>query len=281
MTDADAIVPEILRLLSGPAGPRDEAALRALLHPRALVGIVTAEPLGVDAWIARLQELTAKEPFHEREITHRAERFGPLVHRWSTFEARREANGPILYRGVNSYQIAQGADGRWRILTCLWARETPETPLPARYGGGHDVRRIRAEEARPLRLRVLRPGQPPESVVYPADALPDTVHFGAYQDGNLVGVGTLQRSPDPRDGGPSWQLRGMATAPEVRGQGHGAAILRAAEAYVRSQGAHELWFNARVVALGFYERLGYAREGPEFDIPGIGPHFVMRRHIEK
>jgi hypothetical protein len=34
-----------------------------------------------------------------------------------------------------------------------------------------------------------------------------------------------------------------------------------------------------VVALGFYERLGFVAEGAEFDIDPIGPHYVMTRML--
>ena len=37
-----------------------------------------------------------------------------------------------------------------------------------------------------------------------------------------------------------------------------------------------LWCNARLHAVGFYERQGWKVEGDEFDVPDIGPHFVMR-----
>ncbi len=45
------------------------------------------------------------------------------------------------------------------------------------------------------------------------------------------------------------------------------------------RGRRLLWCNARVVALGFYTKLGLHTEGDEFDIPGIGPHYVMTRWL--
>jgi len=49
--------------------------------------------------------------------------------------------------------------------------------------------------------------------------------------------------------------------------------------HIRAHGGRLLWCNARVVALGFYERLGFVTEGPEFDIHPIGPHYVMTRQL--
>ena len=36
-----------------------------------------------------------------------------------------------------------------------------------------------------------------------------------------------------------------------------------------------VWCNARTTACGFYEKLGFEKSGPEFEIPGIGKHFIM------
>jgi hypothetical protein len=35
-----------------------------------------------------------------------------------------------------------------------------------------------------------------------------------------------------------------------------------------------------LAALGFYERLGFIAEGPEFEIVPIGPHYVMTRDLD-
>jgi GNAT superfamily N-acetyltransferase len=145
---------------------------------------------------------------------------------------------------------------------------------------GSDARRIAAEQTHPLRHAVLRPTQPVEAVRWDGDDAPDTAHFGAFEGDRLVAVGTVLRdapkgSPDAR----AWRLRGMATAPEARGRGHGAAIVRAALAHVRAQGGTLLWFNARTGAVGFYEKLGFVKSGAEFDVPHAGPHFYMEMRL--
>ena len=71
----------------------------------------------------------------------------------------------------------------------------------------------------------------------------------------------------------------MATAPEFRGRGAGGAILAALVDHARSQGATRVWCNARTPALSLYARAGFQRESEEFEIPGIGPHFVMARRV--
>jgi len=74
------------------------------------------------------------------------------------------------------------------------------------------------------------------------------------------------------------RLRQMAVTPALQGQGVGARLLAFAEDWARGTGAREIEMHARVVVLGFYERSGYAREGPEFEEHGI-PHVVMRKRL--
>jgi predicted GNAT family N-acyltransferase len=142
------------------------------------------------------------------------------------------------------------------------------------------IRRIEPEEVRPLRHRVLRPGQGVEETVYPGDELDDTVHLGAFDGDRLVGIASLYR--EDRAGGPAggWRLRGMATEPDVRGGGFGAELLADAAHHVRASGGDELWCNARASAVGFYRRAGFDVVSEEFEVPGIGPHVVMARAIE-
>jgi GNAT superfamily N-acetyltransferase len=119
-----------------------------------------------------------------------------------------------------------------------------------------------------LRWRVLRPGRSPNSAHFEGDDLPTTIHLGAFAGERLLGIATLIE----KDG---LQLRGMATEPDARGSGAGAAVVREAERIARESGL-ALWCNARAVALGFYEKMGWRIEGDEFDVPDVGPHFVMR-----
>ena len=148
-----------------------------------------------------------------------------------------------------------------------------------------DVRPITAAETRPIRSEILRPGHPPESLVYPGDDAPDSFHAGAFVEGALVGIATVYPEPMPTapdadlDPSSAFRLRGMATRTGLQGRGIGRAVLGRCIEHVRDCGADVLWCNARTVALGFYKRLGFQTLGDEFDIAGIGPHFVMWKAV--
>lgn len=139
-----------------------------------------------------------------------------------------------------------------------------------------EVRLITAAETLPLRMSVLRPNRPVEVAKFPEDDFATTRHFGAFRDGKLLGIATLLRAELPAQPGElALQLRGMATAPEVRGEGFGRALILACLAFTRESGVPLLWCNARTSALGFYRKLGFEIVGAEFHVPDVGPHFRM------
>jgi ElaA protein len=68
------------------------------------------------------------------------------------------------------------------------------------------------------------------------------------------------------------RLGRIVTAPEHRGTGGGAALMRAVLAGIEGP----VVVGAQVQAQAFYERLGFAVSGPGYDEDGI-PHVPMRR----
>lgn len=69
----------------------------------------------------------------------------------------------------------------------------------------------------------------------------------------------------------------MATAQAFRGQGVGRRVLEYGCAHARAQGASKVWCNARTTAIGFYTARGFVKVSKEFELEGIGPHFVLAR----
>jgi GNAT superfamily N-acetyltransferase len=144
------------------------------------------------------------------------------------------------------------------------------------------IRPISAADTIAVRWPILRPGFPRETAVFDGDDAATTLHFGAFDGGTLVGVASIYLVPFPPhpDAAPAFQLRGMATLPEVRGRHFGEALLAACVAAAREKGAALLWCNARTSAAKFYAKNGWQIVGEEFDIPTVGPHFRMRRAVD-
>ncbi len=128
------------------------------------------------------------------------------------------------------------------------------------------IRPMTSLEVRPLRLEVLRAGMVNQTVHFDGDDDPTTIHLGAFdQDQNNVGVSTWMQRPFPlAEEHKALQLRGMATAVNVQGQGIGALLLVAGQSHGREIGAHLIWANARDAALNFYNRHGYITVGEGF-----------------
>ncbi|MEJ7578729.1 MAG: GNAT family N-acetyltransferase [Pyrinomonadaceae bacterium] len=144
-----------------------------------------------------------------------------------------------------------------------------------------NISSITAEETRPLRRAVLRPNQPAEESIYPGDDAPDTLHLGARLKHETVGVASVYHEPPPNeDDETAWRLRGMAIRTESQRQGYGKELLEQCLAYVLAQGGSTLWCNARATAANFYRAFGFEVIGEEYELPGIGMHYMMQRRLD-
>jgi GNAT superfamily N-acetyltransferase len=138
------------------------------------------------------------------------------------------------------------------------------------------IRMITVDEARILRLAVLKPDLPFEEVVFPGDDDPTSLHLGAFERDELVGVATLIHDPCPVGGrDDDWRLRGMATVQQVRNRGIGGELLARCIAHARDAGGSRVWCNGRSAARRFYERYGLQAVGAEFVSPHTGPHYLF------
>ena len=86
---------------------------------------------------------------------------------------------------------------------------------------------------------------------------------------DTVGTGRLE---------PTGKIGRVAVLPRYRGTGAGVAIMRRLLELAAERGFTEVYLNAQTSATGFYERLGFRADGPEFDEVGI-PHQRMRRAV--
>jgi GNAT superfamily N-acetyltransferase len=136
------------------------------------------------------------------------------------------------------------------------------------------AREITLPETRPLRQEILRPHERLERLA--ADEPSDAYAVGVFDRGNLISVGLV--APDGEPG--AWRVRGMATVPRARGKGAGTAVLEALVRRAIGGGASRVWCNARTPARSLYERAGFRTVSEEFELPDIGPHFVMERRTD-
>jgi len=149
------------------------------------------------------------------------------------------------------------------------ATPTEHRPLP-----------VSASDVRPMRRAILRPGQAADELVYPGDEDPASLHLASFREGEIVGIASVMPGGHPRDPrGGDWRIRGMAVAEAHRGRGIGTTLLSACEAHARVRGGSRLWCNARIAARDLYLDGGMVIEGDEFEIPGIGPHLLMSKHL--
>jgi len=138
----EAIVAALYDVISGDAGvARDWDRFRSLFHPTARLmpsgvnreGVAVARSITPEEYITRSGPLLVGQGFHEREIARRAERFGGVVHVWSTYESLHSLSDAAPFaRGINSIQLFHDGS-RWWVLTVYWQGETPDAPIPAEY----------------------------------------------------------------------------------------------------------------------------------------------------
>jgi len=138
------------------------------------------------------------------------------------------------------------------------------------------IRQISAAETIPLRHSVLRPHQPLAACHYPGDEDEINFHIGAFYNEDLVSVASyfLQKHPELAET-PQYRLRGMATLPELRGEGAGSQLLVKGNEILREKIVPIWWCNARISAAGYYEKAGLSQLGEVFEIKPIGMHKVM------
>ena len=125
-----------------------------------------------------------------------------------------------------------------------------------------------------LRHEVLRI---PLGLAFTVDQLAsegDSHHLAAFdEEGHILGCLMLT----PRENG-EIQMRQVAVRPDLQGTGLGRELSKEAERKARELGFTRVMLHARDVAVGFYEKLGYFREGESFTEVGI-PHQQMAKRL--
>lgn len=138
----EAIIAALYSVISGPAGQvRNWDRMRTLFLPEAKLvatgkkpdGMMGKRVMSLEDYIKVSGPFLEKDGFFEKEISRKADRYGSVVHIFSTYESRRTINDekPFM-RGINSIQL--WFDGkRWWILTVYWQGESADNPIPKAY----------------------------------------------------------------------------------------------------------------------------------------------------
>jgi GNAT superfamily N-acetyltransferase len=141
-----------------------------------------------------------------------------------------------------------------------------------------ECRQVSNEQVIALRHAELRAGLPVETANFDGDAAPTTFHFGAFLQGETVGCASFMLNQ--YEGLPAYQLRGMATRADLIGRGIGRSLLEFGQQTLLEQTPIRLlWCNARVPAIGFYEKQGWRVVSEVFEVPTAGPHRRMTKQL--
>lgn len=143
------------------------------------------------------------------------------------------------------------------------------------------IKQITATETYAVRHPVLRPGKPLASCVFDGDDFETTIHFGIYEE-QLIGVCSFLKNSNPNFiESAQYQLRGMAVLKSHQGLGVGKALLKYCDSFLIEKQVELIWCNAREVATNFYKANGFSIFGSPFNIKDIGPHFVMKKPLNR
>jgi hypothetical protein len=129
-------VATLWRALSHEAGqPGDETALRAILHPDAMVYGARYRDGAAALSVARGSDFAAGigrvggKGFHECEVAREVRQYDRFAAVYSVVESRTERAAPKAdFTGVNSIQLYRADDG-WRIIALYYQVERPGQPI--------------------------------------------------------------------------------------------------------------------------------------------------------
>ncbi|MCJ0742614.1 GNAT family N-acetyltransferase [Pedobacter montanisoli] len=107
-----------------------------------------------------------------------------------------------------------------------------------------------------IRQEAMYPGKDLEAVKLDDDF--NGIHFGLYVNHALTGVVSLFIDQDRA------QFRKLAVLPHMQRKGLGNLIIQNLISFCKTEKLSKIWCNARVDAIGFYEKNGFVTSGEPF-----------------
>ena len=145
-----------------------------------------------------------------------------------------------------------------------------------------EIRTISTIQTFEIRHPILRAGQSLESCKFIGDDNDKTLHFGAYDEGNLIGVLSCYINNGTHfNQGRNYQIRGVAVVQKLQQKGIGKALMLHAEKVLKTKVCDHVWLNARVIAKSFYTKLDYLEIGTVFEVPIIGTHQCFYKKLNQ
>ena len=143
-----------------------------------------------------------------------------------------------------------------------------------------EIKKVFAEEVRPLRHSELRKGQDFSTTSYLKDYEEDTFHMACIVDEKIVTCATFYPEKSAKiKSDNTYRLRGMATDSDFQRKGYASDLMEESFKELKKRDCDMVWCNARLVAVDFYKSVGFKITGDLFDIAEIGPHYYMYKEI--
>ncbi len=144
------------------------------------------------------------------------------------------------------------------------------------------IKQIKANDVIEIRHQALKTGQPKEVCYFEGDLDEGTKHFGAFLNGELVGVLTMMlKKTNNFKVYPVYRLTGLSILPEHQHKNIGKRLLHFAEENISRKGSVMIWCFARTTAISFYKKNGYQLNVQEVILPRIGSHRIMFKFVAK
>ena len=135
------------------------------------------------------------------------------------------------------------------------------------------IEQIPSDLAWQIRQQAMYPGKKQKDIKLEGDK--DGIHFGLFDQNQLISVVSWFPQNDTEA-----QFRKLATLEPFRNFGYGTLLVRYIIDFSERENIKTLWCNARVTALNFYEKLGFAKTEITFSKDGID-YVIMQINIHK
>lgn len=134
-----------------------------------------------------------------------------------------------------------------------------------------NIQYARLEDVWKLRHEVMYPREPIDIVKLPGDE--HGLHLGIYENKNLISVVSVFKHDK------TMQFRKLATHKDWQRRGLATALLQQVERLAVQGKIKRLWCNARVTAIGLYEKMGMKTTGKAWQKSGLD-YIIMEKNLE-